>query len=69
MKQFEINKGIGRSVEFKGLKAQYLFIFAGGLLAKYIPQKYLLFSSAVLFIVLGVVMLATLFWKSGHTPA
>ena len=44
-------------------------VFAGGLLAKYIPQKYLLFSSAVLFIVLGVVMLATLFWKSGHTPA
>jgi hypothetical protein len=29
---FNINKGIGRSVEFKGLKAQYLFIFAGGLL-------------------------------------
>jgi hypothetical protein len=27
-----INKGIGRTVEFKGLKAQYLFIFAGGLL-------------------------------------
>lgn len=33
MKQFQINKGVGRTVEFKGLKAQYLFIFAGGLLA------------------------------------
>ena len=33
---FEINKGIGRTVEFKGLKAQYLFIFAGGLLADFI---------------------------------
>ncbi len=32
-KTYAINKGIGRSVEFKGLKAQYLFIFAGGLLA------------------------------------
>lgn len=31
-KTYEINKGIGRTVEFKGLKAQYLFIFAGGLL-------------------------------------
>ncbi|ALR29231.1 conjugal transfer protein TraF [Chryseobacterium sp. IHB B 17019] len=30
---FNINKGIGRTVEFKGLKAQYLFIFAGGLLS------------------------------------
>lgn len=32
METFHINKGIGRTVEFKGLKAQYLFIFAGGLL-------------------------------------
>ena len=32
MSNFNINKGIGRTVEFKGLKAQYLFIFAGGLL-------------------------------------
>lgn len=32
MKNYNVNKGIGRTVEFKGLKAQYLFIFAGGLL-------------------------------------
>lgn len=32
MNTYHINKGIGRSVEFKGLKAQYLFIFAGGVL-------------------------------------
>jgi hypothetical protein len=32
MHTYHINKGIGRTVEFKGLKAQYLFIFAGGLL-------------------------------------
>ncbi len=31
--EYGINKGIGKSVEFRGLKAQYLFIFAGGLLA------------------------------------
>jgi len=30
--EYNINKGIGRTAEFKGLKAQYLFIFAGGLL-------------------------------------
>lgn len=28
MSDFEINKGVGREVEFKGLRAQYLFIFA-----------------------------------------
>ncbi|SHK25542.1 DUF4133 domain-containing protein [Epilithonimonas mollis] len=32
MNSYNINKGIGRTVEFRGLKAQYLFIFAGGLL-------------------------------------
>ena len=32
MTTYSINKGIGRTVEFRGLKAQYLFIFAGGLL-------------------------------------
>ncbi len=30
--EYSINKGIGRTVEYKGLKAQYLFIFAGGLI-------------------------------------
>ena len=36
MAEFPINRGIGKSVEFKGLKAQYLFIFVGGLLALFI---------------------------------
>lgn len=31
-----INKGIEKSVEFQGLKSQYLFIFAAGLLAVFI---------------------------------
>jgi len=34
--EYNINKGIGKSVEFKGLKAQYLFIFAGGLLSIFV---------------------------------
>ena len=36
MSDFEINKGVGREVEFKGLPAQYLFIFAFGLLAVFV---------------------------------
>lgn len=36
MAEYPINKGIGASVEFKGLKAQYLFIFAGGLLLLFV---------------------------------
>jgi len=34
--KYPVNKGIGRPVEFKGLKAQYLFLFAGGLLSAFI---------------------------------
>ena len=29
--EYPVNKGAGNSVEFKGLKSQYLFVFAGGL--------------------------------------
>lgn len=31
--EYPINKGAGNPIEFKGLKSQYLFIFAGGLVA------------------------------------
>ena len=36
MAEFNVNKGIGRSPELEGLKSQYLFIFAGGLLALFV---------------------------------
>jgi hypothetical protein len=33
---YPVNKGIGKPAEFKGLKSQYLFIFAGGLLGLFV---------------------------------
>ena len=36
MAEYPVNKGIGRSPEFKGLKSQYLFLFAGGLLGLFV---------------------------------
>lgn len=36
MAEHAINKGIGRSAEFQGLKSQYLFLFAGGLLGLFV---------------------------------
>lgn len=36
MAEYSVNKGIGRNAEFKGLKSQYLFVFAGGLLAVFV---------------------------------
>jgi len=34
--EYLINKGIGKSAEFQGLKSQYLFLFAGGLLGLFV---------------------------------
>lgn len=36
MSLYTINKGMGKDVEFHGLRAQYLFIFAGGLLCVFL---------------------------------
>ena len=48
MAEYPINKGIGRPVEFKGLKAQYLFIFCGGLLALFVLVVFGAASSSLL---------------------
>ena len=57
MANWEINKGVGRTVEFKGLKAQCLFLFAGGLLAVFIlvVVLYLCGISQIACLVIGVV--------------
>lgn len=54
MKEFEINRGIGSSVEFKGLKAQYLFYFAGGLLGLLILVMILYMCGANPYLCIGV---------------
>lgn len=62
----EINKGVGRSVEFKGLKAQYLFIFAGGLLAMFIlvVVLYMMGVNQLLCIVLGIAGATVIVWQT-----
>ena len=66
MAKWEINKGIGRTVEFKGLKAQYLFLFAGGLLAVFILVVilYLCGVGQVVCLVLGVVGATIVVWQT-----
>lgn len=34
--EYKLNKGVGRDVELFGLKAQYLYVFAGGLPAVFL---------------------------------
>lgn len=66
MASWEINKGVGRTVEFKGLKAQYLFFFAGGLLATFIVVVvlYLLGVSQLLCLGIGVLGASLLVWQT-----
>ena len=57
MANYPINRGIGNPAEFKGLKSQYLFIFAGGLLAVFVVfvVMYLIGISQWICIGFGVV--------------
>lgn len=69
--QYTINKRIGCSVEFKGLKAQYLFIFAGGLLAVFIlfVILYMIGIEQWVCILFGVVSASLLVWGTFHLNA
>ena len=67
----EINKGIGRNVEFKGLESQYLFIFAGGLLAILIAFMVLYMAGVNqwICIALGIISASVLVWATFHLNA
>lgn len=71
MAEYAINKGIGRSVEYKGLKAQYLFIFAGGLLALFVAYVIMYISgvSQWFCIGFGVTAASALVWLTFHLNA
>ena len=66
MAEYNINKGIGQSVEFKGLKAQYLFIFAGGLLAIFVLFVILFLAGVNQWVCIGtgVVSASLLVWQT-----
>jgi len=64
MAEFNVNKGIGKPAEFKGLQSQYLFIFAGGLLAVFV-MFVILYMAGVnqwICILFGVGAATTLVW-------
>ncbi len=69
--EYPINKGICRSVEYKGLKAQYLFIFAGGLLALFVVFviMYIAGLSQWFCIGFGVTTASALVWLTFHLNA
>ena len=68
MEPYPINKGIGRSVEFQGLKSQYLFIFAGGLLALFVLFVILYMAGVNQWICIASEGLPHLFWCGRLSP-
>lgn len=55
---YNINKGINKSIEFKGLKAQYIWYVAGGLLALLIFFSILYIVGINTYVCLGIILIA-----------
>ena len=64
--KYNINKGIGRTVEFKGLKAQYLILFAGGLLGTLISVMILYMAgvNSYICLLLGAGGASMIIWQT-----
>lgn len=71
MAEYNINKGIGRSVEYKGLKAQYLFLFAGGLMSIFVifVIMYIIGIPQWFCIGFGIISASILVWLTFHLNA
>lgn len=69
---YQINKGINKPIEFKGLKAQYIWYLGGGLLALLILFAILYICGVNSFVCLGLIIVlgTALFmyvYKLSHT--
>lgn len=53
---YQINKGINKSIEFKGLKAQYIWYFVGGVIASLILFAIMYILGINSFICIGVIL-------------
>ncbi|HRN55620.1 MAG TPA: DUF4133 domain-containing protein [Agriterribacter sp.] len=55
---YQINKGINKSIEFRGLKAQYIWYLAGGMIGLLILFAAMYFAGVNTFICLGIIVAA-----------
>ena len=54
---YQINKGINKSIEFKGLKAQYIWYFAGGVIGLLILFAIMYIMGINSFICIGIILI------------
>jgi len=59
---YQINKGINKSIEFKGLKAQYIWWLGGGVVALLVLFAVMYFIGVNSFIGLGIVLMMGAGW-------
>jgi hypothetical protein len=55
---YSINKGINKSIEFKGLKAQYIWYLGGGLVSLLVLFAILYICGVNMFICLSIIVAA-----------
>lgn len=53
---YQINKGINRSIEFKGLKAQYIWYLGGGVVALLIVFAAMYLIGLPTFLCVGIIL-------------
>lgn len=56
---YQINKGINRPIEFKGLKAQYIGYLGGGLVVLLILFSFLYITGVNMFLCLVIILMLT----------
>jgi hypothetical protein len=52
---YRINKGINKPIEFKGLKAQYIWYLGGGVLSLLVVFAILYITGVNMFVCLGII--------------
>lgn len=55
---YSINKGINKSIEFKGLKAQYIWYFGAGVIALLILFAILYIMGINSFVCIGIILIS-----------
>lgn len=55
---YQINKGINQSIEFKGLKAQYIWYLGGGVIALMIIFAAMYIIGLPSFVCIGIILIA-----------
>ena len=55
---YQINKGINKSIEFRGLKAQYIWYLGGGLIGLLMLFAIMYFIGFNTFVSLGIILIA-----------